>query len=472
MGATQSKEMEKDLSLLSDEDRQAIAVLFGTDKLDHLSTVPRSKIFEQLIESCSKENELFVERFCDILSEYTTGETHVTLRNYIKYAVRLLKGPTEGKASVVIYLASGQSKFATSKDIMNYLKTIVSLFKLFSSLEPSFKSWDNYMADEDSMIENLCQYLGRDLFFHEIPSKERSTLREIPDKNFKELEVSEWLIHNHVLAEIHTMLFTRFFNMSTPNVVAPLIPLCMVQANSGYKKFLSFSEIIFVNTAIPLEVRDTWRLLYSTSAHGESFSTLFGNILEKGPSLVFVEDTHGHRFGGFAAEDWRVNPHFYGKPTAFLFSIKPLMATFGCTGYNEHYQYFNIKCHTFPNGLGFGGQLEYFCLWIDSDFGKGYCSPSSSTYGNPQLSHEKEFKIQHLEIWGVGVEPKKEVTEKVSILDVDMEAAAMLKVTGKTPVSEGLRDTATSDQPGEKELPPLDTALYGSSPPGRSRFNH
>ena len=27
-----------------------------------------------------------------------------------------------------------------------------------------------------------------------------------------------------------------------------------------------------------------------------------------------------------------------------------------------------------------GGKLEYFGLWIDSEFGKGYCSESCTTY--------------------------------------------------------------------------------------------
>ena len=30
----------------------------------------------------------------------------------------------------------------------------------------------------------------------------------------------------------------------------------------------------------------------------------------------------------------------------------------------------NLKQKTMPNGLGMGGQLEYFGLWIDSEFGQ------------------------------------------------------------------------------------------------------
>ena len=38
-----------------------------------------------------------------------------------------------------------------------------------------------------------------------------------------------------------------------------------------------------------------------------------------------------------------------------------------------------------PNGLGMGGQLEYFGFWIDAEFGIVRTSPSCSTFHSPQL---------------------------------------------------------------------------------------
>ena len=46
------------------------------------------------------------------------------------------------------------------------------------------------------------------------------------------------------------------------------------------------------------------------------------------------------------------------------------MGVFDTTPFNSNYQYFNLKQKTMPNGLGMGGQLEYFGLWIDSEFGQ------------------------------------------------------------------------------------------------------
>lgn len=57
-----------------------------------------------------------------------------------------------------------------------------------------------------------------------------------------------------------------------------------------------------------------------------------------------------------------------------------------------------------PNGFGMGGQLKYFGLWLDSDFGKGHskAKPQSTTFKSPQLSADEEFEIDSLEVWNVG----------------------------------------------------------------------
>lgn len=56
-----------------------------------------------------------------------------------------------------------------------------------------------------------------------------------------------------------------------------------------------------------------------------------------------------------------------------------------------------------------GGQHNYWGLWLDSDYGYGECSESCSTFKNyTQLSVNKKFKIQNIEVWGVGEKPAKD----------------------------------------------------------------
>ena len=65
--------------------------------------------------------------------------------------------------------------------------------------------------------------------------------------------------------------------------------------------------------------------------------------------------------------------------------FSPPFFTFYLLGYKYPLQYFNLKQKTMPNGLGQGGQLEYFGYWLDSQFGVVRTSPSCSTFHSPQL---------------------------------------------------------------------------------------
>ena len=64
-----------------------------------------------------------------------------------------------------------------------------------------------------------------------------------------------------------------------------------------------------------------------------------------------------------------------------------------------------------------GGQLEYFGLWIDSEFGAGQskAEPTCITYNSPQLSAKPSFNINKLEVWAVGPEPKDDNSDEVNM---------------------------------------------------------
>lgn len=56
-----------------------------------------------------------------------------------------------------------------------------------------------------------------------------------------------------------------------------------------------------------------------------------------------------------------------------------------------------------------GGQHNYWGLWLDSDYGKGECSETCTTFRNyAQLGINKKFTIRNVEVWGVGEKPVKE----------------------------------------------------------------
>lgn len=172
--------------------------------------------------------------------------------------------------------------------------------------------------------------------------------------------------------------------------------------------------MMFINSNLPDQHQVKWRFLFSSQIHGESFSTLMGRIMDQGPTVIIVEDSNGYIFGGFAPASWSLGPNFAGDESAFLFTLRPKMRCFSSTGYNDHYQYLNLHQQTMPNGLGIGGQHNYWGLWLDSEYGVGGCSESCTTFkGYTQLSANKQFTIRNVEVWAVGEKPVTESDSEV-----------------------------------------------------------
>ena len=64
-----------------------------------------------------------------------------------------------------------------------------------------------------------------------------------------------------------------------------------------------------------------------------------------------------------------------------------------------------------------GGQHNYFGLWLSTEFGKGQskAKPTSTTFGNPQLSAKEDFLVDVVEAWGAGNEPKVDDEEDPTV---------------------------------------------------------
>ncbi|KAJ1659630.1 oxidation resistance protein 1 [Dispira simplex] len=162
---------------------------------------------------------------------------------------------------------------------------------------------------------------------------------------------------------------------------------------------------------VRLRLTSTWKLLYSTSQHGISISTLFRQVQKKGPCVLAIRDTEDHVFGAFVSEPLQPQPCYYGSGECFLWkaiagppsptvtgeSVEPFSAEdqspvsedetlAGLTDarvfkWSEVNEYFVL---TEPDFLAFGGGDGKFGLWLDSEFEQGssaYCP----TYRNEPL---------------------------------------------------------------------------------------
>lgn len=88
-----------------------------------------------------------------------------------------------------------------------------------------------------------------------------------------------------------------------------------------------------------------------------------------------------------------------------------------------------------------GGQHNYCGVWLDENYGEGQTSESCTTYsGYYQMSHTKQFKYRHLEVWGLGSPPVQEKSERATVLDGNEESKAMLTLAGRRMHSEGIRE--------------------------------
>ncbi|XP_013107693.1 MTOR-associated protein MEAK7 [Stomoxys calcitrans] len=220
---------------------------------------------------------------------------------------------------------------------------------------------------------------------------------------------------------------------------------------TNYSPILDIPHVIFVNSNMPVALQNKWRFLFSSKIMGESFSTMLGKMLKRGPTLLVIEDEDHYIFAGYAPHSWALGPNFTGDDSAMLFTLSPAMRCFNTTGYNDHYQYLNLGQQTMPNGLGMGGQFNYWGLWLDCEYGVGQSCESCTTFKDyTQLSKRKEFRIRNLEVWGIGDEPKQSddsdeeggenAGNKRSILDKNLEDRVMLELSGRNMHSDGLRD--------------------------------
>jgi len=114
--------------------------------------------------------------------------------------------------------------------------------------------------------------------------------------------------------------------------------------SSHYRPIIELPHVIYVNAQLPREHRHKWRFLFSSKINGESFSTMLGKILDKGPTLFFIEDEDQYIFGGYASESWSVKPQFGGDDSSFLYTLSPAMRCFSATTYNDHSHKFNNHC--------------------------------------------------------------------------------------------------------------------------------
>ena len=105
-------------------------------------------------------------------------------------------------------------------------------------------------------------------------------------------------------------------------------------------KLLTAKVITALHKHIPrrLQLKDQWKLVYSTLRHGISLNTFYRHTAaNNGPTILVIQDKAGHVFGGFASGVWKIKERFFGSGETFLFKLVPDLKIYTWTGKNEFF---------------------------------------------------------------------------------------------------------------------------------------
>lgn len=183
-----------------------------------------------------------------------------------------------------------------------------------------------------------------------------------------------------------------------------------------------------------------WKLLYHSSLSGLSFSTFLGSINNsEGPTILIIKDREGHIYGGYASQPWERHSEFYGDMKSFLFQLYPHASIYRPTGANRNVQWcaVNFTSEDIPNGIGFGGRVNHFGLFISASFDQGQTF-ACTTFGSPCLSTASRILPEVIECWGVVQKKQLEKQDAVkgTILERFKEDRHMLNMVGLANSSE------------------------------------
>ncbi|KAJ4840748.1 hypothetical protein Tsubulata_044419 [Turnera subulata] len=196
-----------------------------------------------------------------------------------------------------------------------------------------------------------------------------------------------------------------------------------------------------IGGALPHEELVEWKLLYHSAFSGLSFNTFLGSISSsEGPTVLIVKDREGYIYGGYASLPWERHGDFYGDMKSFLFQLYPRASIFKPTGANSNIQWCaaNFSSENIPNGIGFGGRVNHFGLFVSASFDQGQTF-SCTTFGSPCLSKTNRIYPEVIECWGIvqtGEQQEKHDVVKGTVLERFKEDRHMLNMVGLANSSE------------------------------------
>ncbi|KAL1923114.1 uncharacterized protein VTP21DRAFT_9490 [Calcarisporiella thermophila] len=474
--STQSNLIKEKLDYFSDNERQNIEILLK--KLsDDSSNVEFQKhpFWPRLPQELQKGLLAFMQANSPASKNPPTLDSPVSAFGLIESARLLTKVSTFEKADAAFQLAS-----LSCSSLRSFVE-IISYLGVQEWWRGSGRNRDNFgdCNSENIALSRLVDYilvsykLKPDIPEEEVEQEamcwKRNCENAIPQIN----EFQDWFESTFSFRVLFLLIFRQLFfgrfGKEGPNLPAEgdlkhgvyegvIAPPLLSPFKTSFSEIITPYDYFLLVAYLPPNCRQVnfpHQLLFSSRRDGASFTAFTNAIIDAGSTLLVVKDKNGKVFGGFADADWEQRPNFYGNQKNFLFTLDPLRL-YRTSSYNTNFQYLNFGAQTLPNGLGMGGQLDYFGLWIASDFLHGHskAGPLCSTYNSPCLATNQDFLVDDVEVWLVRPTDKDptQMARKVkrSILDSNPEAMEILEMaTNRKMYSKDVRDSKESED--EKE---------------------
>ncbi|XP_077312406.1 MTOR-associated protein MEAK7-like [Lithobates pipiens] len=376
------------------------------------------KAFQEECLKCHLTGSMCRRIFRTMQSKNPTGKANppspeITEEQFTMFIVHVLRGTEEEKGLLVTSMIFPNRETVRGEEVQEFLEDLICGVIYVLLKNNTIRGW-RMGNTRNCKLESV--YLAEQLL-SQLRSASGSTLEEEEERlnyYYPQDSIMDWLCRTplvSVLLRITVTVGLSVLKNSTEQQqdVRSLFPTCKMGNWADCRSLLDFPSIIFLNFHLPAEMQHRWCLLFSTQVYGMSFIQLCTHLVDKGPTLLVLRDTNGFIFGGFASPNWEVKPHFQGDNKCFLFTIFPKFGIYTSTGRNEQYMYLNDGIQEDPKGLGMGGDLGCFGLWIDQDFRNGHSKAKKlcTTYNSPRLSAREDFTIDSMEVWQVGKIPEQ-----------------------------------------------------------------
>ena len=222
----------------------------------------------------------------------------------------MLKGTNTQKASFLFTLSRGSAQLLEA----TLVALLTALLDSKADALPSLKQWPSNVESLSRLVSHSFLSLKRNQDSDTLTLTDLQSWLSTTPIAVRAIDLTLVLVFLLPFSSLSDL--TNYFGSVDTSPEQLLIPL-KTRHPKLHEKFsselLDHAALLLLNGALPYECRGYLYPLFSSRIHGESFSTLCRQILDRGPTLIVMCDKGGNIFGGFVSDKWRCHPQFTGK---------------------------------------------------------------------------------------------------------------------------------------------------------------